>query len=42
LAFLDSWKLFSGAKDGTVHLYNLESEKLEMKRTNLFMEKQDF
>ena len=42
LGFLENWKLISGSQDGSVHLYNIQKEKLEMKRTNLFKESRPY
>lgn len=39
---MENWKLISGSQDGSVHLYNIQKEKLEMKRTNLFKESRPY
>ena len=35
-------RVISGGKDGTVHIFNIESGKSDMKRTNLFREKRPY
>lgn len=42
MEFFENWKLVSGSADGGVHIYNLSTKKLEMKRTNLFREKRAY
>lgn len=42
MEFLENWRLISGSKDGSVHIYDLQKGKMEMKRTNLFREQQPY
>ena len=36
LKFFEEWTIVSGSADGVIHVYNLKSNALEMKRTNIF------
>jgi len=36
ICFFEEWTIISGSADGVIHVYNLKTNNLEMKRTNIF------